>query len=171
MALAGLLACSGEEHHAPLLVQARSGAVVDLSRTAWEACRADLPYLGASERLREEHGPEGGVVYTVTHYEVPGCAGDPVSLASLGTIASAVGERSVGFTGTPPDGLGSSVLATKVYVDAGAAGIGLDCYWLDDTVTPRVLYTGDPNATRDAEGYPNAFIAGGEQELPYPVPR
>ncbi len=170
VALAGALACTSEEHHPSLVVHARSGAMVDLSSTTWEACREDVPTPGFSERVREEHGPEGGIVYTLTRYDGPGCVGDVTSSSSLGTVATATGERSVAFTGVPPAGLVGEVVATKVSVDAGAAGIGHDCYWLDDTVTPRVLYTGDPAATTDAQGYPNTFFAGGETEQPRTTP-
>ncbi len=169
-AVAGLLAC-GEDHHPPLVVAARSGAAVDLTRTAWQACREDLPYPGVSELWREEHGPEGGVVYTVAFYPVPGCAGGAQSASETGTVTTAAGQRSVAFAGVPPAGLGPSVAATEVSVDGGVHGIGHDCYWVDDTVSPRVLYTGDPAASADAQGYPDAFFAGGEQEIPYPAPR
>jgi hypothetical protein len=59
----------------------------------------------------------------------------------------------------------ASVLATRLEVDFGAFGLGRDCSWVDDTVVPRVLYTGDPNAPVDADGYPGAFLEAGEVEL------
>ncbi|HET8539609.1 MAG TPA: hypothetical protein VFL83_07030 [Anaeromyxobacter sp.] len=164
-ALAALAACSDPEPpREPLLVNARSGARVDLSRTAWSACRPPTFTSGASERWTETHGERGAVTYTVTPYPDVGCAGAAGAGESVAGIAYAQGERTVGFTGAPPDGLGASVVATRVYVDAGAV-YSLDCYWLDDTVSPRVLYTGDPNATADAEGYPNTFFEGGAEEL------
>ncbi len=164
-ALAAIAACGGEDHFAPLVVRARSGAAVDLSGTAWEACRPERGSPGVSVRVREEHGGGGGIVYTVTRYDGTDCSGDVLSAASVGSRASTRGEGSVAFTGTPPAGLGASVVATRLEVDFGAYGLGRDAYWVDDTVAPRVLYTGDPNAPVDADGYPGAFLEGGEVEL------
>lgn len=160
-------ACTDEEAapRLPLRVEARSGGTVDLSGTSWAACTENSPSPGLSERWAEVHGQDGAVTFTVTPYASPGCAGSPGTAQAISAVAYASGQRTVGFTGAPPPELGSTaVVATKVYLDAGALGYGLDCYWLDDTVSPRVLYTGDPDATVDAEGYPNTFLEGGEQE-------
>ncbi len=165
-AASALAACGGEEHFAPLVVNARSGAAVDLSGTAWEACRPEPGSPGVTVRTHEEHGDGGGIVYTVTRYDGAGCSGEVLSGFRIGGRAATRGEGSVAFTGTPPSGVGASVLATRMQVDFGANGLGRDCSWVDDTAVPRVLYTGDPNAPVDAAGYPGAFVESGAVELP-----
>jgi len=164
-ALAALVACADdpapEPRREPLRVNARSEASVDLSRTSWEACQEGP---GTSQRWREDHGENGAVTYAITPYDAPGCTGNAGTAVTIPAVAYVRGERVVGFTGVPPPDVGPSVVATRVEVDAGAAGFGRDCYWLDDVASPRVLYTGDPASTVDAEGYPNLLLEGGERE-------
>jgi hypothetical protein len=162
-ALAGLGGCEdGLPGREPLQVNAVSRAKLDLTGTSWEQC-TELP--SGSQRYREVHGEEGAISFTLTAFEDPGCTGTATPSSGFSAYGEARGDTSVTWTGTSPAGLPDPPPpATKVLLDAGSGSYGLDVYLVDDTVSPRVLYTGEPGAPTDAEGYPAQLHAVPEVE-------
>jgi hypothetical protein len=159
-ALATLAACEeGLPGREPLLVNAVSGAKVDLTGTTWESACLDV--TSGSERRREVHGEEGAVTSVTSTYAAAGCTGTATD-SSFTVYGEAAGDASVGWAGAPPAGLGAQVLGTKVFLDAGYA-YGLDVYLVDDRASPRVLYSADP-ASGSQQSYPTLLLTGGEEE-------
>lgn len=164
-ALAALAACEeGLPNREPLRVRAASGGRVDLSRTQWEVCRADLPEAGRSQRWREVHGEEGAVTFIVTTYDAPGCTGTAAAAPPFTVLATAVGELQVGWTGgAPPAELAAELRATAVVLE-NPEFAGPDVYFLDDRVpTARVLYSGDPDSPRNG-GFQTLLLVAGAAE-------
>ncbi len=159
-----LAACEeGLPGREPLRVNAVSGGKVDLTGTRWESCR-DLPE-GGSDFWKEVHGEEGAITYTLVRYDAPACtgaAGAPAVLVALGDV---VGDAAVGWSGTPRAGLADPPPpASRVLLGFGGGAWAGDVYLVDDTVSPRVLYTGDARGPRDPYTYPALLWAGGEGE-------
>lgn len=147
----------------PLVVSARSGARIDLTKTTWEHCLADTPAAGRSQLSRIVHGEKGVVTYASQDYDAPGCAGNASPVVSVSAFAFAEGDRTVGWAGTPPVDVPAPV-ATRVILDTGAS-IGADCFWLDDVSAPRVLYASPSRPTVDPEGFPNQLSTRGWPEV------
>lgn len=160
-ALALLAACEeGLPGRDPLHVRAVSGVTVDLSGTIWEGCR-DAADGSSSIRWREIHGEEGAITLSVTPYAAAGCAGTAGQTQAASVYGEAAGDASVGWAPAAPPGLPDPAVATRVFL----YGIGeFDAYLVDDTASPRVLYTGEPTSPRDADGFPTKLWAGGEVE-------
>ncbi len=156
-ALLALAGCGNPNEPGPLFVNARSEGRTDLSRTTWASCTPpNPPVVGAQSRLsRLFFAAKGSVSLTETDYVGLGCTGQAFApTAILSGIAEAVGgDRSVTFVPETPPGVAPTVNASGVRLDLGVA-LGLDCYWVDDTVSPRALYAGASGSQVDVNGFP-----------------
>ncbi len=159
--IAALPACGSSNQPDALVVDAKSGARVDLSGTTWASCADDAPVAGHSVLQREVVSSKGSVAFTATEYASPGCTGTVVAQApKTSAIVQAIGDRAVTFIPATPAGVTPPVTASAVQVDLGSA-LALDCYWLDDSVTPRVLYVGAPSSLIDQNGFPTQLSSTG----------
>jgi hypothetical protein len=166
-ALAVLAACGDDlPEPEPLVVATASGGRADLSTTTWQQCRDADPAPGQSVRLRIVVGEDGAITYVSTPFAGAACASGEGQTRSFGFLAFAAGDRAVTWAGTPPAGGPDAPVATRVFLDAGAA-FSTDALWLDDTATPRRLYVSpDGSVPVDAEGYPTQLAVQPLDEVP-----
>lgn len=153
-ALALLLAAceEGLPFREPLHVRTASGVTVNLTGTSWRECTDDG--AGGSASYREVHGEEGAITFLRETWTAPECTGTNSVVEAFAAYGEARGDVTVAWEGgtAPAPHLDPPPTATRVLLNSGGA-YGGDAYLVDDTVTPRVLYTGNP-ASIGGDGYP-----------------
>jgi hypothetical protein len=152
--------CGGDDSPpvAPSLkVSSVSGARYELNGTTWVSCHENEPVAMQSRQTVDVYSA-GALQHSEDVYPATGdCTGatDPAGHFSATATMAIAPDRTVGWAVTPPPGLAADVAASPVTYSA-AQGSLRTLVFVDDTVTPQRLYSGNDGngAVLDIDGYP-----------------
>ena len=171
-------ACGGGSSGGPagtaIVVRALPGPTLDLTGTTWASCYTGEPAAGQSQRRSEAYA-----LGQVTHLEetFPAsetCAGTPDAAQRAEVVATVtlLGDRVVGWNGTPPAGLPAEVTATAIEVKGTWTGTGQalsfrSLRFVDARTAARRIYEGKEAPAPD--GVPTLLETGGREEAVPPA--
>lgn len=132
---------------AALTVMAASGARVPVEGTWVTTCLTK----GADGQVETSIFAEFQVTATEEIWTADDtCGGSPDTTNEDIVQLSVVTDKTVGWDGTPPGSNAASVTATVIE----AVGFGFDLFFVDDNVSPLVLYFASDTSPTDGNGYP-----------------
>ena len=155
-----------------LVIATASGTDLDVQGIVWEeACFEQdtgvfvtaVMALGATgERTETQHSDVDCTVET-------GSDTFPLTVTNDGDNTSVGWENEDGTLATTPTGLSTTVTATQVTIgftdETGASDSFMTLLFVDDGVSPRVLYFGnDEGPIMDLDGYPTGLLDSGASE-------